>query len=353
MKKNYTVIGIAAAAVLFFSAALVMSQKAPFSENFESGLIFEPRTAGFDSCHGSTVVELPNGDIMAAWYGGDNERATNVAIYASIRKKGGKTWAKPWIIQDAPDKSEGNPVLWMGPDGKIWFFYVTIQKVTWNEAFIYFRKSGDGGKTWSEPAQMTKKMGWMTRNKLLRLANGDILLPIYNEMLFDSEFLISSDGGGTWAWSSIIRSPGTNLQPTVVQLSDGSLLAGMRTGSKNGLMWWSRSKSNGHKWSKPYNNEIKNPHSACDMSMLANGHIALVYNDSGTARNPLTVAISTDEGATWPHKRNLEYDLANAGSFAYPAIIQSSDGLIHVTYSYNRDSIKHAAFSEEWALEKQ
>ncbi len=317
---------------------------------FDSGLIFEPGSVDFKSCHGSTLTELPGGDIMAAWYGGDFERAKNVAIYASILEKGKNTWSKPWIIQNTPGKSEGNPVLWTGPDNQIWFFYVTIMKETWNEALIFLKKSNDRGKTWSEPVDITTKYSWMTRNKPLMLENGYILLPIYNETMFDSEFLVSRDNFKTWKMSSIIRSPGTNLQPTVVQLSDGSLLTGMRTGSKNGLMWWSKSKNNGKSWSKAFTNKVHNPHSACDMVKLPDGKLALVYNDSPDKRNPLTVAISVDEGVNWDIKKDLEKD--DFGSYSYPAIISTSDGLIHVTYTYRRESIKYAVFNSKWVESK-
>ncbi len=334
-----------------FSALDIITVRADENPYFRSELIFEPEKVDIKQCHGSTLVELPGGDILAAYYGGDYEKAKNVAVYGARLGRGETKWSEPWILHDTPDKSEGNPVLWFGPDNKLWLFFVTIMKDNWNQALIFFKKSPDRGKTWSEPVQMLEREGWMTRNKPLQLKNGYILLPIYNEVLFDSEFLISGNGGRKWKMSSVIRSPGTNLQPTVVQLSDGSLLAGMRTGSKNGLMWWSRSKNNGKKWSKPYTTDVRNPHSACDMVMLADGHIALAYNDSPDNRNTLTVALSTDEGKTWSAKRNLEYKKGE--EFSYPAIITTSDNLIHVTYTYKRVSIKHAVFNEAWITAAQ
>ncbi|MFA6448311.1 MAG: sialidase family protein [bacterium] len=349
MKKIAATTGVFALLLCVFASVNAHSESKPF---YRDGLIFPIGNAGFKSCHGSTLIELSNGDILAAWYGGDYERAHNVKIYAARMNIVTGEWTKPWIIQETPGLSEGNPVLWLSPDKKtVWLFFVTIMKETWNDARMFYKKSTDEGKTWGEHVTLIEKLGWMTRNKPLVLKNGDILLPIYNETMFYSQFFISKDGGTNWDWSGPLRAPGGIIQPSVVQLSDGSLLTVMRTGSGNGLAWWSRSANDGKKWTKPYTTDIKNPMSAADMVTLPNGHIALVYNDSAKERNPLTVAISTDEGKTWPVKRDIEN--APNGSFGYPAVIATSDGVIHVTYSYSRDSIKYAAFDEAWATEKQ
>lgn len=334
--------------VAICSAAAVAGD-APY---YKDGLIFPIGGAVFKSCHGSTLEALPNGDIVAAWYGGDYERAHNVGIYMARLPKGSDKWSEPWVIQDTPALSEGNPVLWLAPDGKtLWHFYVTIMKETWNEARMFYRKSTDEGKTWGPEVTLIEQLGWMTRNKPIVLKNGNILLPIYNETIFNSQFLISADGGGKWTKSAMLRAPGGDIQPSVVQLSDDSLLTVMRTGSKNGLAWWSRSKSDGKKWSTPYTTDIYNPASAADMVKLLNGHLALLYNDSPTDRNPMTVAISMDEGKTWPYKRDI--DKSEGGSYAYPAVIATPDGIMHVTYSYGRDSIKYVTFNEAWVLEKK
>lgn len=72
----------------------------------------------------------------------------------------------------------------------------------------------------------------------------------------------------------------------------------------------------------------------------------MVYNNSMSDRNPLTVALSEDKDATWPWKRDIA---KGKDSFAYPVAIQTRDGLIHVVYTSNqRKVVNHAVFSEEW-----
>jgi predicted neuraminidase len=348
MKIITSKIALLCAAFLFCLSIHALAAEKPV---YRDGLIFPIGGAVFKSCHGSTLIELPNGDILAAWYGGDYERAHNVRLYAARMNKGTGEWTAPWVIQETPGLSEGNPVLWLGPDNKtVWLFFVTIMKETWNDARMFYKKSTDEGKTWGDTVTLIEKLGWMTRNKPLVLKTGDILLPIYNETMFYSQFLISTDGGAKWEWSAPLRAPGGIIQPSAVQISDGSLLTVMRTGSGNGLAWWARSKSDGRKWTKPFTTDTKNPQSAADMVKLPNGHLALVYNDSSKERNPLTVAISTDDGKTWSIKRDIEN--APNGSFGYPAVIATADGMMHVTYSYSRDSIKYAAFNEAWAVGK-
>jgi predicted neuraminidase len=71
---------------------------------------------------------------------------------------------------------------------------------------------------------------------------------------------------------------------------------------------------------------------------MRDGRVALVYNHSQTARSPLDLAISNDDGRTWGAPKVLE---DGPGEFSYPAIIQSADGKLHITYTWKRRRIKH------------
>ncbi|MDZ7262479.1 MAG: exo-alpha-sialidase [candidate division KSB1 bacterium] len=296
------------------------------------------------SCHASTIVELPDGDLLAAWYAGTREMAQDVAILIARLKKGVDTWSEPVVVADTPEKSEGNPVLWLDPRNKLWLFYVTMYGSDWTTCKVKYIQSDDFGHTWGPEHILREQPGWMTRNKPLILNNGDILLPLYDERTWESLFMYSTDGGQTWQHTENLPSSPGNIQPAPAQLSDGSIIAFMRTG-KAGYLWKSSSEDNGRTWSKPELTNIKNPNSACDLVRLKNGHLVLVFNDSQENRNKLAVALSEDEGQTWRYKKYLE----NAPfEFSYPAIIQTQDGLIHVTYTYKRTHIKHVVFNESW-----
>jgi predicted neuraminidase len=89
---------------------------------------------------------------------------------------------------------------------------------------------------------------------------------------------------------------------------------------------------------------MPNPNAAVDFLKLRNGHLLLVYNDSMSQRTPLTVAISTDNDKTYPYKKNIA---EGQNDFAYPYVIQTRDGKVHLVFTSNRRSvINHAVFDE-------
>jgi predicted neuraminidase len=65
----------------------------------------------------------------------------------------------------------------------------------------------------------------------------------------------------------------------------------------------------------------------------------VVYNHASEGRTPLNVAMSRD-GRTWEPAMVLEHD---SGEYSYPAVIQSADGGVHITYTWKRQRIKHVA----------
>ena len=304
--------------------------------------IFEHIT-GFPSCHASTISELPNGDLRAAWYAGSREGAKDVAIFTSRKRQGSDRWMYPKMVVNTPNCSEGNPVLFVDAKGHIWLFYVTMYGSRWTECKVYCMKSDTMGRSWGERGVLRDELGWMTRNKPLHLSNGDILLPVYDERNWHSMAMISEDGGETWNTYGDLSSPKGVIQPTVVQRGDGSLLMLMR--SRDGEIWCSTSDDLGRTWEGAHPTNLPNPNCGVDMVRLHSGNIVLVYNDTRRGRTPLTVALSTDEGETWRYKRDLETE---EGEYSYPAVIQTRDGGIHITYTYRRVSIMHVEVDEAW-----
>jgi predicted neuraminidase len=159
---------------------------------------------------------------------------------------------------------------------------------------------------------------------------------------------VSDDEGATWYASAPICGLG-NIQPTVLERKDGSLVTYMRENGPRGKIRVSESTDHGLNWTPVTSSTLPNPGAGIDGVRLANDHWVLIYNDLRTGRHRLAVSISEDEGKTWPITRHLENNVT--GSFHYPAIIQGADGTIHAVYSYflpTGKSMKHAAFNEEW-----
>lgn len=308
-------------------------------------------------CHASNIVELPDGDLLASWFAGSKEGRPDVAILYSRLPQGSERWTPPKVLADTPNKSDGNSVLFVDRERILWLFYVTMYGNDWTEAKIKYKKSTDNGFTWSKSEIFRGRLGWMLRNKLIILRNGRIIFPVYDEANRDSMIMFSDNNGKSWTTSNKITSSPGNLQPTVVELSNGTLLAFMRSyfansslddnsfGSAGAYIWQSTSMDKGKTWTPATPTGFKNPNSAIDMVASSSGNIILVFNDSFHSRTPLNIALSEDEGKTWPHTRTLE---AGRGSFSYPCIIQTRNDRIHVTYSYCRKAIKHVVFDENW-----
>jgi predicted neuraminidase len=82
---------------------------------------------------------------------------------------------------------------------------------------------------------------------------------------------------------------------------------------------------------------LPNPNSGIDAVTLADHRQLVVYNHTTNGRTPLNVAVSRD-GKTWEAALVLERE---PGEYSYPAVVQGRDGMVHVTYTWKRQRIKH------------
>jgi predicted neuraminidase len=357
--------------------------------------------------HASSIAELPNGDLLVAWYRGSGEHESNdVRIMGSRKAYSSKAWNEPFVMADTPNFPDGNPVIFIDRQKQLHLIWSMIVANDWRASFLKNRVSVDYQRrkqapVWkigeplffdlkdissrihkgikedlhenstqvnAERIALLKKssadkflshMGWIARSRPVVLPMGRILLPLYSDALSLSMIAISDDGGKRWFASNPIVGLG-NIQPTVVRKHDGSLVAFMRnTGLAPKRLQMSVSKDDGITWSVATHINLPNPNSAADIIRLGNGYWALVYNDTEEGRHSLAVSVSIDEGKSWNWTRHLEQDLrgSGAGQFHYPSVVQTRDGLMHVSYSYflnhlhqeaPNKAIKHAAFNLQW-----
>ncbi|MDE2126833.1 MAG: exo-alpha-sialidase [Armatimonadetes bacterium] len=313
--------------------------------------------------HPATIAELQNGDLLAAWYGGAAEYAVNTSVFISRRNAGETVWSAPAIAAHDPFRSAGNGVIWQQPGGPVWLFYVVRWGATWSTSRIQAKVSHDGARSWSDSFVVSDVPGTLVRGRPLQLANGSILLPIYRETGDDIEmvppescscFLIRAPHSSDWSPAGEIHSRKGNIQPAVVQLQDGRLLAWCRRAGgyghvTDGYIVASQSLDSGATWSAGLDTTFPNPNAAVDLLRLTSGRLLLVFNDSMNERTPLTAAISADDGTTWPFRRNIAtgpYD------YAYPYAIQGRAGAVHLIYtSHSRTVVNHATFSESWVMQ--
>jgi predicted neuraminidase len=321
---------------------------------FRAQHIFKP-TLRYPRCHTSTIASLPDGSLMAAWWNGPEEGNRIQAIRSSKRPAGETSWEPPRILVNTPEVSDGNPVLYLAPNGELWFFYRS--GMPWLK--ILWMKSTDLGRTWSEPAVFVDEPGWIMINSILTLANGDIVIPVGRLAPSDdrftrasSAFIYSRDGGKSWERSLKIESDPPSNEPTIIQRSDGSLLGFMRSYARSRTELYirqSESLDNGRTWSAAIDTDLRNPSSAIELLKLESGRLLLGFNDSQETRTPLCLALSCDDGKSWSHRRVIE---DAPGRFSYPTLTQSGDGHIHVSYTFRRTNIKHVEVNEAWLLER-
>ena len=330
--------------------------------------------ASFPQCHASTIVELPNGDLLSAFFGGTREGAPDVCIYTCRKEKNSTKWSAPQLVADgilSPDlrKACYNPVLFQMPGGMLFLFYKIGNKVSdWTG---YLKTSNDGGHNWSKAFKLPDGYLGPIKNKPVMVDN-KIIAPSSTEVGgWKVHFEIAEDRGrkthivGPISASEAVltefqgkqtdtktdaetgESSQTNtvqaIQPSILTYKDGRLQILCRT--RNGKIATSWSTDRGETWSPLTLTDLPNNNSGTDAVTLKDGRQVLVYNAVATLpgakkgpRTPLNVAISTD-GIHWKNVLTLED--SPISQYSYPSIIQGSDGRIHIVYTWRRQRIKY------------
>lgn len=328
------------------AAALVLT--APAARG-QAGVIrseFIYTSAPFASAHASTVAES-HGTLVAAWFGGTSEGASDVGIWLSRRVNG--AWTAPTEVATGvqPDGTRypcWNPVLFQPREAgrSLMLFYKVGPSPTrwWGMTMT----SADGGLTWSSARRLPDGILGPIKDKPVELADGTIVAGSSTEApdarnRWLAHFERSADGGITWTSTPpVASSPGDTIdaiQPSILVHPDGALEGLVRTKSGRIGQTWSRDA--GAAWTPLALTTLPNPNSGIDAVTLRDGRFLLVYNNTPRGRSPLNVAIS-DDGRSWQSVLVLE---SAPGEYSYPAVIQSSDGMVHITYTWQRTRIRH------------
>nr|WP_320058333.1 family 78 glycoside hydrolase catalytic domain [uncultured Bacteroides sp.] len=330
----------------------------------------------FPECHAATIAEMPNGDLVASFFGGTKERNPDCCIWVCRKEKGSDKWTAPMLAADgvfSPTERKAcwNPVLFQIPDGDLLLFYKIGLKVSdWSGWLV---RSKDGGKTWSKREPLPEGFLGPVKNKP-ELINGKIICPSSTEGSggWRVHFEISDDMGKIWRMVGPIDASeavltidankanlkddpeaGENfkntgkvvqaIQPSILKLKDGRLQILCRT--RNGKLATSWSNDDGETWTPLTLLDVPNNNSGTDAVTLKDGRHILIYNNFGTlpgtpkgVRTPLNIAISKD-GVKWEPKLILED--SPISQYSYPVIIQGKDGKIHAIYTWRRQRIKY------------
>ena len=362
--------------------------------------------------HAANLTVLPDGTLACVWFGGSMEGRSDICVFMSRWLPGPtparQQWSAPVQLSDDPDRSEQNPVLCPLPNGELWLLHTAQTAGHQNTSVVRRRISHDNGHTWGPTDTLTAApAGTFVRQPIRVQADGSWLLPIFrckpvpgkawDGSLDDSAVLRTTDQGASW---SLIEVPGSLgcVHMNIVPARDGSLLAFFRSRWADHV-YRTCSRDGGLSWEVPRATVLPNNNSSIQALRLQDGRLAMIFNASsaldatgrraslydeldddtpsasaspataaasaparqafwGAPRAPLTLALSEDDGQTWPWQRHLEtgdgFCMTNNSEqrlnreYSYPSIAQSADGALHLAYTVFRQHIRHARVMPEW-----
>ncbi len=316
-------------------------------------------SAPFASAHASTVIELKNGDILAAWFGGTAEGNPDTAIWSSRRVNG--QWSAPTELVREPNIASYNPVFFYTKDERLWLYYkFGVHPVSWTAGRM---SSTDEGNTWSKPEHLPAGLYGPIRAKPLVLKDGTIVSGTSVETYRSWAVWIerSTDNGKTWVKIGPITIapsaastggqgpappavPGSDewsrtdgiIQPSVVSMGGQKLRLYARSTAKTAKICVADSTDAGLTWTQARTINVPNPNSGIDAVSLTDGRVVLVYNHTTTDRTPLNLAVSKDG----EHFRMFHVLEDQPGEYSYPAMIQAANGDLLITYTWNRKRMR-------------
>jgi len=310
--------------------------------------------------HNTAIQELPNGDMLAAYYNTpDREDDPDQTVLIIRRRAGAETWDMPESWPYFADAANAAPVIWNN-EGKVWFFWGAPRlQGAWPFAFT---TSTDNGATWSAvrfPHFDAPIGAYVSQpiNSIVRAADGTIFMPTDSngkDATGNSSISVvwgSHDDGKTW-YDTGGRTGGRHT--TIVLAHDGSILGfGGKNSNIDGRMPLSISHDGGKTWQKqktPFDPLASGERPS--VIRLQSGRLFFVadynpHNEKHLHNDGAYVALSDDDGATWKMKRMPESIL----TVGYTTATQGANGVIHVITSKNKPDYE-IELNEAWVLDK-
>ncbi len=311
------------------------------------------------SVHSATAVEISNGRIRAFWYGGSREGASDVAIYSAVFDPSSSSWSTPTVSvtreETARDlgryiKKLGNPVAARDGKGRLWLFYVSVSLGGWSGSAVNFRTSADEGASFGPARRLVTSsflnVGTLVRGPAFPFEDGALGLPVYHELFGKFAELVRISPEGEVLEKVRLSHGRSSLQPVVVPLDGLEAVAFLRSsGSSPKRVLVVRTEDGGRTWSELTPTELRNPDAAVAALRTSAGEVLLAYNDSEVDRRNLTLAVSLDRGRRFATLLSVEPPEPSPDQeLSYPWLLESSDGSIHLFYSWNRSRIVHVRY---------
>lgn len=342
--------------------------------------------------HAANLHFLPDGRLACVWFGGTMEGMGDISVWMSVL--GAEGWTGARRLSDDPTRSEQNPVLFNAPDGAVWLFHTSQPGGRQDECEIVARVSQDGGESFGPARRVREFRGVFVRQPLRLGPGGEWLLPGFRCVtpaagrwtgdIDSAVMLVSRDQGETWVPVEVPDSLGAvHMNPVAAR---GGVMPAFYRDRYSQWVKRSLSQDGGLTWTAPKPTDFPNNNSSVQALRLADGRIALVGNPIsaaqsdarraslydeiegeaevsvvtegpraiwGVPRAPMTLAISSDNGATFPLRIDLDQGSGDALSnnsaagvnreLSYPSILQDKDGRLHIAYTYHRRAIRYVS----------
>ncbi|MDB5295780.1 MAG: nedA [Phycisphaerales bacterium] len=350
--------------------------------------VFSPTDLGFVSCRIPGLVVTDKGTLVAycearRGKGGDWD-PTEILVRRS--GDGGRTWDGPSRLAGGADgdrRTYNNPLAIADPAGGIVHFLYCV-----DYARCYYRRSGDDGRTFSAPVDITPtfdafrpEYDWNViatgPTHGVRLSTGRLLVPVWLSTGGKKHHpsavatVYSDDAGKTWRRGEIaIRSTAEVPYPNetvAVELSDGRVMLNARNEAARQRRVVTTSQDGATGWTAPaFDDALVEP--VCNASIVrlpdpaAPGRGQLVFANPDSLeprsakplapgqrkvskRQNLTLRLSEDDGKTWTASRTLE-----PGPAAYSDLGAGTDGTIYCLYEVD-GGLTIARVTAAWVAE--
>ena len=317
--------------------------------------------------HSATAIELANNDIMAFWYGGTREGHKDVNIYINRWHSKTRKWGQEKVVQTRHTTRDntsryirklGNPVVTRGPDNAIWLFFVSVSVGGWAGSAINLSKSFDEGHSWT-PAKRLITSPFLNLSTLIKgtpvhYSDNTVGLPVYHEFLGKFGELLRLNTEGEVIDKTRLSWGKSSLQPIIMTTAANTAVAMMRNHDGiNQRIFTQTTNDAGLSWTTIALSALPNPDAGIiGLPLMNSERLLLAFNNDEAEREDMSLALSANHGKSWQVVTAIEENRLDPPDknqqFAYPWLLQTQDGTIHLLYTWHKSHIKHVSFNEAW-----
>ena len=273
-------------------------------------------------------ARLADGRLLTAYFVGSGA-GLDGSIVTRTSSNNGVSWSSATtILTPAASHTYSEPNLTVLSNGTILLSvrYGTNDGVTNDVEVIQGTVNGDLSITWATPVTIASTFGAgkvVSTSYILSLANGQLMLGLYNNAESKIDVIFSSDSGQTWgSESNVVTNSGSNSfnESNYVQLSNGTIVGVLRNDGSGGTegYWVTKSTDNGATWSAPtqiFASPAVTTPGRPALSITPSGAIFMMARFAAPGSGVGTgYTYSTDGGTTWSTP-TLLYTAVNGASY--------------------------------------